>query len=409
MINIIHLHTVYRNYKTGIDRYIEMFMNGINVENYSHIKTHKIFLTNDKRILFPQINVNNDNTLTVILPLPQSEKLLFKDLFWKKKYIQVVSEILSPYLERMSNICFQYHSLFLSELAEEMKKKFGGTIITHLHCIPWKFYSNSNSSTYFNELYQLYLDKNYTIFHEREKSTINYDISNMIICLSRTAKEYLINIHGINPVKIKIIKNGLDIRIPEIKYERNEFPVEILYVGKISKDKGTYELLNTLKIVKKKGYVFKLKMAGTISKPERNKIRTSYDMLNIDILGEISFAELQKLYSTCTMGIIPSLHEQCSYVAIEMAMFGVPMIVSDIDALAEMFEHEQTALLTPLVFDADFGLNADQNKFADNIIRLIDDRKLRSELSRNVQQLYKEEFTLDRMITETVEVYKQLI
>jgi glycosyltransferase involved in cell wall biosynthesis len=149
-------------------------------------------------------------------------------------------------------------------------------------------------------------------------------------------------------------------------------------------------------------------MAGIVSTTDRNKIVTNYNHLNIEILGQISFEYLQKLYSTCTMGIVPSLHEQCSYVAIEMAMFGVPMIVSDVDALSEMFEHEKTALFTPLVFDTDFGLNADNDKFVENIIRLIEDKDLRNNLSHNVQQLYREKFTLDRMIAETVEVYKKL-
>ncbi len=102
-------------------------------------------------------------------------------------------------------------------------------------------------------------------------------------------------------------------------------------------------------------------------------------------------------------------HEQCSFVAIEMAMFGVPMIVSDVDALSEMFEHEKNALKTPLLFDEYFGLRLDENKLKENIIRLIEDSNLRKRLSVNVRKLYKNKFTLNRMINETYDVYNQLL
>ena len=138
-------------------------------------------------------------------------------------------------------------------------------------------------------------------------------------------------------------------------------------------------------------------------------IRKAYKQLKIDILGTVSFNELKELYTTNTIGVIPSLHEQCSYVAIEMSMFGMPMIVSDVDALSEMFEDEVNALRIPLVFDEDFGLELDEEKLADAIIRLIDDEALRLKLSTNAIKNYQERFTLEKMIENTINVYEQLI
>ena len=138
-------------------------------------------------------------------------------------------------------------------------------------------------------------------------------------------------------------------------------------------------------------------------------IRKAYKQLKIDILGTVSFNELKELYTTNTIGVIPSLHEQCSYVAIEMSMFGMPMIVSDVDALSEMFEDEVNALRIPLVFDEDFGLELDEEKLADAIIRLIDDEALRLKLSTNAIKNYQEGFTLEKMIENTINVYEQLI
>ena len=92
-----------------------------------------------------------------------------------------------------------------------------------------------------------------------------------------------------------------------------------------------------------------------------------------------------------------------------MSMFGMPMIVSDVDALSEMFEDEVNALKIPLVFDEDFGLELDEEKLTDAIIRLIDDKVLRQKLSENAIKNYREKFTLDNMIENTINVYEQLI
>ena len=138
-------------------------------------------------------------------------------------------------------------------------------------------------------------------------------------------------------------------------------------------------------------------------------IHKAYKQLNIEILGAVSFNELKELYSANTIGVIPSLHEQCSYVAIEMSMFGIPMIVSDVAALSEMFEDEVNALKIPLIFDEDFGLELDEEKLADAIMRLIDDEALRLKLSANAIKNYQERFTLTKMIDNTINVYEQLI
>lgn len=371
----------------------------------SDIKIHKVFLLNNKKLL-PEIGINDNDELSALIPLPQDEKLLFHDFFWKNKYFNVVYELVSLYLENMENKIFQYHNLFLSDLALHLKSKTGGKVITHLHCLPWKF-SSDNNPPVFNRLYQLYSDKKYKEFKEFESSKTEYASSDMIIALSEAAKRYLINIHDVHIEKIKIVPNGLENKALTRNSVREQ--TVILYVGKISRDKGTFNLLKALKTVKGEGYDFKLVLAGTISDANKIRIRNDYRMLDIDILGEVDFIKLQELYSSCTIGIIPSLHEQCSYVALEMAMFGVPMIVSKVDALGEMFEHEKTALLTPLVFDRDFGLSHDNEKFAENIIRLLSDKNMREKLSMNVKSLYERDYTLKKMIERTMDIYRQLI
>lgn len=406
VINVVHLHTFYKVYRTGIDRYLDMFAKGISdICEYSHIHSHAIYFTDDKSILFPRVNIDKDSEVIAIIPFPQKDVFLQKNIFWKKKYIQIVIGLLSPYLNNIDNLVFQYHNLYLADVAAELKSTFGGYVVTHLHCIPWKFNILTNN-VLFRRLYILYQARQFDIFKEEEKLDIDFNVSDKIICLSEAAKHYIMNVHGVSEQKIHIIPNGLMLQTNTIRISEKKKKNIILYVGKVCKDKGVYELLNAL--MKVRYFKFEIILAGTCSPIERQKINNLYKKLKVQCLGQVSFEKLQELYSTCTIGIIPSLHEQCSYVALEMAYFGIPMIVSKVDALAEMFEHEKTALLTPLIFDPDFGLKHEEESFVENLVRLLKEKKLRDTLSDNVQKLYFQNFSLDIMMKKTIKLYNSL-
>lgn len=90
-------------------------------------------------------------------------------------------------------------------------------------------------------------------------------------------------------------------------------------------------------------------------------------------------------------------------------MFGVPLIVSDVDGLKEMFTDKADALKIPLVFDSDFGLEINEDKMVGAILRLLNDNKLRGKLSRNVRVRYLERFTAGQMTEESLSIYNNLI
>ena len=167
-------------------------------------------------------------------------------------------------------------------------------------------------------------------------------------------------------------------------------------------------ILKALRIVQRKGYRISLSIAGACRPSFRQKIKEDFSDLNIDVKGRIPFDELKKLYSDCDIGIIASLQEQASYVAIEMAMFGLPIITTAVDGLDEMFTDELNALKVNTIFSPIFGLSVDTEKMANQLIRLICDNNLRMKLSKSVRKLYEQNFTLDLMINRIVKVYEEL-
>lgn len=87
--------------------------------------------------------------------------------------------------------------------------------------------------------------------------------------------------------------------------------------------------------------------------------------------GQLSWDELGQLIERTLFGVIPSYFESFCYAAHELYQAGVPLILSDIPAFQDYFEHERNALL----FDGS------TNDLAVQITRLNQDAGLRKRLS----------------------------
>jgi glycosyltransferase involved in cell wall biosynthesis len=287
--------------------------------------------------------------------------------------------------------------------------------VTHLHCIPWKNLYNKNKKK-FNHLYTLfYLNEsevtNPAIFFTHNCEKESFSLPDKIIPVTNSGKYFLQKIMKIHNKNIVVISNGIadfgEDNCKKVKHSSDTF--HCIFVGLLSESKGLFYLLDALQQVQAKGYKVNLNVAGMCRPILREYLEYKYSRININLLGQISFEELQKYYKESDIGIIASLQEQCSYAAIEMAMFGLPIITTAVDGLDEMFTDGVNALKVNTLFSKVFGLRVDTDMMADKIITLIENDELRRQLGQNARKLYKERFNLEQMIQQTVGVYKQLV
>ena len=89
-------------------------------------------------------------------------------------------------------------------------------------------------------------------------------------------------------------------------------------------------------------------------------------------------------------------------------MSGLPVITTAVDGLDEMFTDNVNALKVNTTFSKVSGLSVDTGEMSEKIITLIEDKMLRMQLGRNARQLYENELTLERMMKQTVKVYKEM-
>lgn len=310
----------------------------------------------------------------------------------------------------MQNIVWHIQVPFLAKLASILKEKLGGAIITHVHIISWKGNYDSDE-TLFNKIYTSYTDGHIPLLGNDRFEEYAYSVSDLVICVTKSGKKHIMDFYNIPSDRIRVIPNGiLDTHIfaqkmPSFKKQKDT----ILFVGRTVKSKGIWFMLATLSIIQQLGYDFKLILVGNISSEDRDFIDNEYGDLNIEIKGVIPKSRLYKLYKSSSFGIIPSLHEQCSYVAIEMLMHGLPVVASEVDGLSEIFTNKINALLFPLHFDKIKGLKPDSKIFKSSIIHLLTNKDLRLTLRANARKEYLDKYTLQSMIKGLITCYKEVL
>lgn len=234
-----------------------------------------------------------------------------------------------------------------------------------------------------------------------------WKLADVIVPVSNNGKNYLqqksapleklVTIHnGISP---KLFIKGEIKECMRSKYGLKKDAKLILYSGRLDEGKGLNYLLEAFVLIAKRNPDCHLMLAGDgdfkgiIELARPISARVSY-------LGFIPFVDLIALYRESTIGVIPSLKEECSYVALEMLHSGLPVVASNVGGLKEIFSHDKDALLvemaTTLVGLYDEARRVDQ--LADYMDRLLTNPPIREKFSRNAKEKALLQFTDIAMI-----------
>jgi len=395
---------------SGVDRYIESLLKGL-----TRIGTYEIIwlsLRNDPQ-LFIHKEEKKEGYKKIILPLPEEQDPIISTQFWCEQYYLTAMEIISRYLVLQEVAIIHIHTLNLIDFASLIKKQYGCKIITHLHCIPWKGLLNLQKDLFLDKYHQYYKEKNYNrkIYMSNIGEEHSYMSADKIICVTKCGRDFVHNITRIPKDAIAVIPNGMD-DCSDGCYEQRNFLKDarrLLYVGALTESKGINTILKVMDRLYQQGKAFELIAAGTKHPQFQNYVDMKYPYLNVQLVGTVDLDTLKRYYQWADIGCIASLQEQSSYVAIEMAMFGLPIITTAVDGLDEMFENGVSALKVRTHFDRYTGLSADEDQFLQTILRLSKSIPLRSYLSKGARKRYLSNFTLDQMVEQTIKVYEDVI
>lgn len=152
-----------------------------------------------------------------------------------------------------------------------------------------------------------------------------------------TAKNLMTN--GVPKEKIFVSCNGVDFRHINRSKAAVDQNFDAVFVGRIAKEKGVFDLIPIWqKLVKEKPHA-KLAIVGV--GPETDKLRTAIQQSglenNIIVRGYCPEKELYALVKSCKVFVFPSRFEGWGLAVAEALACGLPVVCYNIPALKEVF------------------------------------------------------------------------
>lgn len=231
-----------------------------------------------------------------------------------------------------------------------------------------------------------------------------YEMVDAVVVLSPSTYRLLLDVYKVKKDKIWMIPNGLSGKLRCDISRRNElrdqFSIKedefiILFVGRVSELKGGRALCEAFNYVLEKYPQSRLIFAGPILE-QFSSYSSGRGFSKIVYTGLLESKELKKWYQMADIGVISSYTEQCSYVGIEMMMYGLPIVVSDGFGLRDMFSNRVNAIVAP-IGDRKNGEKEFSCHLASAIKELLYSKKLRKELGANARKTYCKNYNLYQM------------
>lgn len=216
--------------------------------------------------------------------------------------------------------------------------------------------------------------------------------SDLIIAVSNFTASQVEQLLNVEPSRIRVIHHG--VRSGRAATAGSGKQNLVLSVGAIQRRKNIARLVRSFEALPSE---WRLALAGAPdgygATEELRAVEESPARTRIDVLGYVSSAQLNSLYSRASIFAFPSLDEGFGMPILEAMAHGVPVITSNCSAMPEVA--------------GDAALLVDPLNIGDALIRLANDDSLRESLIRRGLERIKQ-LTWDSAIEKTWAVYDEL-
>ncbi|MCB4790574.1 MAG: glycogen synthase [Elusimicrobia bacterium] len=255
-----------------------------------------------------------------------------------------------------------------------------------------------------------------------------YKNADGVIAISESMKEDAHNLYGVELNKIRLIHNGIDTNEfrPVLDKEiLGEYGIDkklpyILFVGRITRQKGIIHLVNAIKHIKPVCQIvlcagapdtkeIGLEMKLNIEKAKRvskNRIIWISEML--------PRKDLIAVYSGASVFICPSVYEPFGIINLEAMACKIPVVATKVGGIPEVVVHGKTGILVPITQKSSTEVEPrDKEKFAYDIAKavnsLLASPKNLKEMGLKARRRVIEHFSWASIAEKTIDFYKDVI
>ena len=255
-----------------------------------------------------------------------------------------------------------------------------------------------------------------------------YENADGVVAVSEAMKKDVHDLYKVPYEKIKVIHNGIDLKqyqknmnkeiLDKYKIDRHE--PYILFLGRITRQKGIIHLVNAVKYIKP-GHQIVL-CAGA---PDTKEIAAEMEDAVAKVRGEsknkiiwipemVPKTDAIALYSQASLFVCPSVYEPFGIINLEAMACETPVVAAKVGGIPEVVVPGETGLLVPIKIKGGNDCEPETpDKFAKDLAEAINSIKdspdKLKQMGQKSRQRVVDYFSWTSIAEKTIDFYRELI
>lgn len=230
---------------------------------------------------------------------------------------------------------------------------------------------------------------------------------NRLIAVSNYIHGVLVG-RGAKADAIEVVYNGTDFANVQVESDEavhKEFGIPldrqiIGLVGRVAPEKGHHIALEALPTVLQSKPRTQLMFVGRTDGDFADQL--TQEAVRLGVRDHLTFtgnrSDVPRLFDAMSFSILPTVMESFGLAVIECMARGRPVVASNVGALAELVQHEETGLL----------VEQNSRAFSEAMLALLADPEKCREMGRNARMVIQEKFTVEQMIERLEGCYEKV-
>jgi starch synthase len=268
------------------------------------------------------------------------------------------------------------------------------------------------------------LGRGYDLSLWLEKTAL--EMAEAVIAVSSSSRQEILSHFRVDPRAVHVIHNGIDVnQYKKVtttealrKYSVDPRVPYVLFLGRISRQKGILEFVNAVRHFKREIQV--VLCTGTADTPElAREVKTSINRIQSErnqvvwIQHMVTRKEAVELYSHAAVFCCPSMYEPFGLINLEAMACETAVVATAVGGIKDVVLPGETGVLVDLGSQAD-GEPAPAlpdrfaRDFANAVNELISDEERRKRMARRGRERAEREFGWDKVALEHMKLYQSV-
>jgi glycosyltransferase involved in cell wall biosynthesis len=201
-------------------------------------------------------------------------------------------------------------------------------------------------------------------------------------------------------IKVHLVPNAIEPAglADQPRSYNTDGPLNLVYVGRLVRTKGLFELIEALKELKRAGREFKLSIAG--GGPDQTELVAASERADLEdrvqFLGSVFAAEKCRLWLESDLFVLPSYMEGLPYSLLEAMAAGCVPITTPVAAIPDVMRNGEHGLFVPM---------KNPGALASAVAALDDDREGLIRMAEAARRRVIEQYTVARLADDFRKLY----